>query len=80
MEDLGQRASWAQLQRLLDLQHPTVSHTWLWHMDARTCPESSADYFLGVQRRLGAQIVCGHVQCRCCGDILRFLFVGGGYV
>eukprot|EP00971_Amphidinium_carterae_P275594 5468539-Amphidinium_carterae.1 len=35
MATLETQANYTLLQRLTDLRHRSVNHTWLWHLDAR---------------------------------------------
>ena len=65
---LRRQGNWPQLERLKELRHPEVSHKWLWHLDASDgAVLTQADYVANVQKRLGARILGGVMQCRLCG-------------
>ncbi len=62
------QSNWAQYDRLRELRHPEVSHSWLWHLDSRRGTIlSEADYVANVQKRLGARMYTGAAPCRLCG-------------
>ena len=62
---------WPQLKRLKELRHKEVSHAWLWHLNPlKGSVMSEADYVAGVQKRLGAKILCSECACRLCGKPL----------
>eukprot|EP00973_Karenia_brevis_P002868 389209-Karenia_brevis.AAC.1 len=63
--------NWDQLDRLSDLRHSEVSHSWLWHLDSRSgAVMCEADYILNVQKRLDARVYEGEATCRLCGALL----------
>jgi hypothetical protein len=68
---LTAQGNWPQLERLKELRHPEVSHRWLWHLDpADGAVLCQADYVVNIQKRLGARLQEGDVQCRLCGAVL----------
>jgi hypothetical protein len=65
---LRQQSNWVQLDRLRELRHPEVSHSWLWHLDSSSGSVlAQVDYIANVQKRLGARCHDGVGPCRLCG-------------
>ena len=65
---LTSQGNWPQLERLRELRHPEVSHSWLSHLDSSSgAVMTPADYVINVQKRLGARILGGAIACRLCG-------------
>ena len=67
---LRAQCEWEKLERLGDLRHPETSHAWLWHIDAtQGSVLCEADYFIGVQKRLGGRVCEEPFACRLCGAL-----------
>ncbi len=65
---LRSQSNWPQLDRLRELRHPEVSHSWLWNLDPKWGSVlTEADYVANVQKRLGAVLLTGDLVCRLCG-------------
>jgi len=65
---LERQGAWKQKERINELRHKDVSHSWLYHLDAREGSVLTAiDFIANVQKRLRCRSYVGAAPCRLCG-------------